>query len=81
MTSEHHVRTSFRLALRCLLVFCCARVWGATGGSISGTITDQTGAVIPAATLTLVNLDLATTYKATADAQGFYSFPNLPVGR
>jgi len=52
-----------------------------TGGSISGTVKDQSGAVIPGANLTLVNLDLTTSYKAATDAQGFYSFPSLPVGR
>jgi hypothetical protein len=57
------------------------RTWAATGGSISGTVKDQSGAVIPEAGLTLVNLDLASRYKTYADAQGFYSFPNLPVGR
>ena len=78
---KHAIRASFHLALLCFLVFCCARVWAATGGSISGTVTDQSGASIPSASVTLVNLDLATSYKATTDAQGFYSFPNLPVGR
>jgi hypothetical protein len=81
MALKHVSRRLFRLALICFFVFSCARVWGATGGSISGTITDQSGGVIPGAKLTLVNLDLATSYKVTADAQGFYSFPTLPVGR
>jgi Carboxypeptidase regulatory-like domain len=36
---------------------------------------------VPGARVTLVNLDLTTSYKATTDGQGFYSFPNLPVGR
>ncbi len=63
------------------LVLAAARVWAATGGSISGTVTDQSGGVIPGVSITLVNLDLATSYKAATDAQGFYSFPNLPVGR
>jgi len=64
-----------------VFLFCYARVWAATGGSISGTLTDPSGASIPGASVTLVNLDLTTSYKATTDAQGFYSFPNLPVGR
>jgi hypothetical protein len=64
-----------------LCLFACTRAWAATGGSISGTLKDQSGAVIPDATLTLVNLDLAASYKATTDPQGFYSFPTLPVGR
>ena len=52
----------------------------ATGGSISGTVTDPTGAVIPGATLNLVNTAQGTAYRAVSDRQGFYSFPNLPVG-
>jgi hypothetical protein len=56
-------------------------VWSATGGSISGAVKDSSGAVIPGVSVTLVNLDLTTSYKATTDAQGFYSFPTIPVGR
>ncbi len=52
----------------------------ATGGSISGTVTDPTGAVIPGAALSLVNTAQQTIYQAVSDRQGFYSFPNLPVG-
>jgi hypothetical protein len=51
-----------------------------TGGSISGTVTDQSGGVVPGATVTLKNVALGTEYKATTDAIGSYSFPNLPVG-
>jgi hypothetical protein len=53
----------------------------ATGGSISGVTTDPTGATIAGATLKLVNTDQHTTYQAISDRLGFYSFPNLPVGR
>jgi hypothetical protein len=54
---------------------------GAASGSMSGTVKDQTGSVVPGATLELINLDLASEYRATSDSQGNYSFPNLPVGR
>ena len=68
-------------AIVALLFLCsCARVWAATGGSISGTVKDQSGAVIMGAAVTLVNLDLSTSYKTTTNAQGLYSFPDLPVG-
>jgi hypothetical protein len=55
--------------------------WAVTGGRISGTLKDPSGAVIPRAMVTLVNLDLTTTYHTTTDAQGSYSFPTVPVGR
>ena len=52
----------------------------ATGGSISGTVLDPSGAVVAAATLQLVNTAQQTNYHAVSDKQGLYSFPNLPVG-
>jgi len=54
----------------------CASV----GGSISGTVTDITGAVIPKATVTAINTGTGIRVAATSDAKGFYSLPNLPVG-
>ena len=50
------------------------------GGSISGTVTDSTGAVVPKATVTAKNTETAITQSALTDSKGFYSFPNLPVG-
>jgi outer membrane receptor protein involved in Fe transport len=52
-----------------------------SGGSLSGTIRDSSGAVIPSARLTLVNEALSTKLKSTTDDQGVYSFPALSVGR
>jgi hypothetical protein len=54
--------------------------WAAAEGSISGTVKDPSGAVVPGATQSLVNTTLKPEYKATSNAQGFYSFPSLPVG-
>jgi len=50
-------------------------------GRISGTVTDSTGAVIPRATVTVINTGTGIQQKATTDARGFYAFPALPVGR
>src|SRR5215472_8225613 len=49
-------------------------------GSISGTVTDSTGAVIKQATVEVVNL--ATNLKVIVKAQnnGFYIVPDLPIG-
>ncbi len=55
-------------------------LFAATGGSISGTVRDPSGAMIAGAALNLVNPDQHTIYRTTADRRGFYSFPNLPVG-
>ncbi len=64
-----------------LLGVSVASAWAVTGGSISGTVKDASGAVIPGATVTLVNVDLKTTFHVTSDAQGLYSFPVVPVGK
>ena len=55
-------------------------LFAATGGSISGTVTDKSDAVVGGAMLKLVNTAQQTTYQAISDKQGLYSFPNLPVG-
>jgi len=54
--------------------------WAATGGSISGSVADPSGAVFPGATLKLVNTAQQTAYQVVSDRQGLYSFPSLPVG-
>jgi Carboxypeptidase regulatory-like domain len=70
----------WRLTLAALLLLSTVALWAATGGSISGTVTDQTGAVVPNATLELVNTGQHSTYHVKSDRQGLYSFPNLVVG-
>ncbi len=52
----------------------------AVTGSISGTITDPTGAVIPNAMVTITNTAQGVKTMATTDARGVYTFPSLPVG-
>ena len=67
-----------RLIVMALVPLACA--WAFAAGSVSGLVKDASGGAIPGAQLTLVNATLKTTFKATADTQGFYSFPALPVG-
>lgn len=52
----------------------------ATGGSITGTVRDSSGAILLNARLQLTNTAQKTSFKAITDKQGFYSFPDLPVG-
>ncbi len=51
------------------------------GGSVSGTVKDPSGAVIPGATVTLMNAALGNQLLAVTDGQGGDAFPNVPVGR
>ena len=50
------------------------------GGTISGTITDQTGAVIPNAVVLVHNQDTGTQRSLTTHSSGSYSAPSIPVG-
>src|SRR6266446_5641994 len=52
----------------------------ATTGTITGTITDQTGAVIPGATITVRNIETNITRTSNTAEQGRYIFPGLPIG-
>src|SRR6266568_2451958 len=47
---------------------------------LSGTVRDNTGAVVPGAGVTLTNEQTGVTYKQRTTDSGLYSFPALPVG-
>src|SRR5579871_902020 len=72
----------FRLYLYCLIAtFVPSQVWGqAATASITGTITDTTGAAIPGAAVTVKNTGTSATVGSVTDAQGRYSVPDLPIG-
>ena len=50
-------------------------------GSIVGTVTDSTGAVVPEAKVTITNLDTAETHFIASSPEGFYQFVNLIPGK
>ena len=50
------------------------------GGTISGSITDASGAAIPNAQVTVHNDETGTERRLTSDADGRYSAPSVPVG-
>ena len=55
-------------------------LWGATTGTISGTVTDQTSSIAPDVNLTATNLATGVIAKTTTDQKGFYSFASLVPG-
>jgi hypothetical protein len=70
---------------RCCWVLALAFVLGAFAfaagsGSITGTISDPSGSVIPGANVSLTNVALAVRYKAVSNTQGFFVFANIPPG-
>ncbi len=52
----------------------------ALNGQIEGTVTDTSGAVVPNATLTIVNIETGATRTINTDDAGVYRAPLLPLG-
>jgi hypothetical protein len=64
-----------------LSILCSYPVRGqVVGGSISGTISDKSGAVVVNATVSLKNLATGVSTAVKTNAQGLYSMPNLLPG-
>jgi hypothetical protein len=55
--------------------------FAAGNGAITGTVIDQSGAVVPGATITVTNTALTTPFVAVSNAKGIFAFPSLPVGK
>jgi len=50
------------------------------GGTLSGTVSDQSGGVVPQAAISVKNVATGITRTSTTSAAGFYSVPNLLPG-
>lgn len=73
-------KSSYLMAL--LSVVLCLKVGLAqvTTGAISGTIKDETGAVLPGVTVKVKNIETGITRTTITDDQGRYHAPNLALG-
>ena len=68
--------------LAALLAWAAASVaYASVTASISGTVTDPSGAVVPNATVTAHAVDTGVDSTTQTNAAGFYSFPALPTGK
>jgi hypothetical protein len=50
-------------------------------GVVTGTVTDQQGAVVPNASLVLRGADTGVEYTTVSTGTGNYAIPSIPVGR
>lgn len=78
--------TKCRLHLRAFgyffsLLLCTSSVWAQVTAVLSGTVTDQSGAVVSAAAVTVKSTDIGATRITTTDDAGHYQVFSLPVGR
>ena len=64
-----------------LLALMAPGLWAATGGSISGTVTDPKGLAVNGAKVTVTELNTNVRQTTTTDSKGFYSLTELAVGR
>lgn len=64
-----------------IAVLSAVLVWASVGGSISGTVKDPAGSVIPAASITVREVNTGMVYRARTDEKGYYTIPVLRVGQ
>jgi hypothetical protein len=74
------------LRLRCILLIiiglCCSyAVWASITGSISGLVTDPSGAVVVGAQVVAIETQTGIRTESTTDSKGFFDFPTLPIGK
>jgi len=70
------------LRLLLLLVLAAAVVaWGQQDrATITGTVTDPSGSVIPNVKITVLQVETGTVFNSQTNAVGQYRVPNLPIG-
>jgi carboxypeptidase family protein len=78
---------SSRRILLFAYVLCCAIIATSIGlnaqsifGTITGTVEDQSGAVVPGANVTLKDVSSGTVRRAVTNNDGYYSFSSVPTG-
>src|SRR5260370_35104435 len=69
------MKLAFLLLCICLLLLAQAPV-----GNITGTVFDESGAVIPAVVVTITNKETGLTRNATTGGEGVFSISSLPAG-
>src|SRR5258706_9609496 len=72
---------SFALVVFALTIFAGASSFAQTcRGTISGSVTDSSGAAVPGATVTIKNVDTGLVRTVTTSDDGSYAAPELPIG-
>src|SRR5262245_46719876 len=78
---RRHMRTWHSGALALLIALGFSSPAYAQNAQIAGVVKDQSGAVIPGATVTARNVDTGLTRAAVSDSGGEYRLVSLPPGR
>jgi protocatechuate 3,4-dioxygenase beta subunit len=67
-------------ALYVLVAFCAAPLSGQTLGEITGRVSDPSGASVPGAVITLINVSTNGVRATTSTSAGDYAFPAVAPG-
>src|SRR5262249_8592650 len=81
MRRTHHTPLAIAMVVSATLLAPTSLSAQSTFGTLTGTVTDPTAAVIPAATVTVLNVRTAVERSTTTDAAGAYQVQNLDAGR
>src|SRR5437867_3626312 len=63
-----------------LLAITCVDIWAQATAQITGTVKDQTGAVLPGVEVTATQTDTGIARTAVTNETGSYVLPNLAIG-
>lgn len=74
------ISTRVCTALLCTIVLSVSAIAQAPTGQVNGTVVDETGAVIPSATVMLTSKETGAARKLTSGGDGIFSFPSLQAG-
>lgn len=72
--------TVARLGLACALLLPVPAVAQGSNAALSGTVKDETGAILPGASVVVRNVETSLRRELVSDAQGRFNAPNLPPG-
>ncbi len=78
MAADEYKKITWTIAL--ILCAIPAALWSQAVGSISGTVTDSTGAVVRNASVTALRVDTGVAQSVVTNTAGLFTFSNLVVG-
>jgi hypothetical protein len=71
---------TFRLAILFLTALCCSYAQVTSTSTLSGTVADPLGALVPGAVVIVKNTETGATYHASTSSNGAFSVPSLGTG-
>lgn len=80
LTVNRSTRSILNFSVAMCVLMSAIVAWASITGSISGVVSDPSGAVLPGVTVVATSASTGVQSRTVTDASGFYSFPTLSVG-